>query len=1775
MGDMNLDSQPEQPENEAPLEQTALANVEPAAEPAPKPKSGSLSLAWDILLIGILILGAYFRFVGVNWDENQHLHPDERFLTMVASGITSEGNEGRYFDTATSTLNPNNRGYGFYVYGTLPLFMVRITGELLEQTGYDEIFLVGRQLSGFMDLLTILLVYFIANRLYHKPRLSLLAAAFTAFAVLQIQLSHYWTTDTFSNTFAILAIYFAVRILPVDGKPAGPASKAGDSWINGLWQHWGTLIPYALFGVAMGWALASKINTAPLVVLLPGAALISYLKLSSEQREHLASTYLRNLVIAGILCLLTFRIFQPYAFTGPTFFHVIPSQKWIDTMEDLAAQSGGDVDFPPALQWARRPIWFSGQNLIVWGLGLPLGLLSVAGFLWMGRRVFIKGEWHKHALLWGWTGVYFVWQSTLMSRTMRYQLLIYPTLAIIAAWAVFALWEKGKQRGSSFMKAAAAVTGAVVLLGTFAYAYAFTRIYARPMTRVEASRWIYQNIPGPLTLEMETADGAANQPLAYQIGGRLVAEEPITIAFTPQKTGTFSSLSFDHIRDQIYIAELKTMVVTLRDGDNREAVLASAVVQDTFAEEGSDRGRSFTFNMEPAVELQAGHSYVLVYELLNPGLSVDLIGQMRMAIVSEEGAYKQALPDPMKTMTVESNFETYFKAVYSGELNAVNVRRILDWENLPEEKTVRLSVMSPEDNVLQPLAEAEVTSSFQALDDIKGEPYRFEFASPVMLEADKQYILRLEVVEGPGRLAVYGNVPVNESSWDDALPIGLDGYSPYDYNMGVYRSDLNFEMYWDDNADKLDRFLNNLDNGDYIFISSNRQWGTTTRVPERYPLTTQYYRSLIGCPAEEDILDCYRVAEPGMYTGELGFELVAVFQSDPNLGSLRFNTQFAEEAFTVYDHPKVLIFKKTAEYDPMAVRDILENVDLSQVVRVTPGKAKTYPANLLLPSERLAEQLAGGTWAELFDREGLLNKYPLVGLVVWYLVISLLGWVNYPLVRLALRGLPDKGYPLAKIAGMMLLAWIVWVAGSMRVPFVPLTISAAALLLLLVNAGLAWLQRDELRRELREKKRYFLWVELTGLILFVIFLLVRLGNPDLWHPYKGGEKPMDFSYFNAVLKSTSFPPYDPWYAGGYLNYYYYGFVVAGVPVKWLGIVPAVAYNLILPTFFSLVGLGAYSVVWNLICAGRKAPEENEEKPTQPFLPALAGPVLLAIIGNLGSLRMIWHGLMRLAAPDGTLADSNIFQKLGWSVAGIGRLFEGSGLPYGAGNWYWDPSRVYPGSAITEFPAFTFLYADPHAHMFALPVTILALAWALSIALKGWEWGLENGRGKYIHFVVSFFLGGLAIGALKPMNTWDLPTYLALGAVATLFAATYGTVMKQESWVKGLALGGVSALLLVGLAMLLYQPFTDWFGQGYDKVKLWYEEPSPFWSYITHWGVFLFFIVSWMGWETRDWMATTPVSSLNKVLKFRELILFLVGVLLLAVAGLFLLKVQIGWLAVVLMAWAGTLLLRPKMPPAKRAVLFLVGTALALTLFVELFHLEGDLGRMNTVFKLYMQAWTLLSLSAAASLAWVLPAVIKEWPALRRGIWQALALGLVLSAALFPLLGGADKIKDRYSSAAPHTLDGMAYMPYGTYGENGTDMSLAEDYVAIQWMQENVPGSPVIVEGHVTEYRWGSRYTIYTGLPGVVGWNWHQRQQRAVTNSDWVFTRVDQIGAFYNTEERSLTTDFLARYGVKYIVVGVMEHAIYTPEGLAKFEAWDGELWDEVFRTGQTAIYQVR
>lgn len=1596
---------------------------------------------YELLFLLLLLMAMLFRSIGLNWDENQHLHPDERFLTMVETALQVKtcrqpvpveacpSDQQRwltlkeYFDTKTSPLNPHNRGYGFFVYGTLPIFIVRYLAEFLRQTGYDQVHLVGRQVSVIADLGTILILYLVANRLFNR-KVALLASAFSALAVMQIQQSHFFTTDTLLVFFMSLALYLAIELALSAPAPQRPTR------INRQ------LLLSLGFGLALGMAMASKINAVALAVVLPLALWVRAARQVDSELPAISrlgrglldlledSGVFLYLAAGAIATLLAFRIFQPYAFNGLGL-----NPLWVSNLKELAAQSSGDVDVPFALQWARRTHLFSAENLTIWGLGLPLGLTAWVGFLLLFWRI-LRGrlEW---LVLWAWTALYFAWQSLAFNPTMRYQLPIYPWLELMAAWFLlegfpFALSPLPRLRRLVAPLTSLALT--LVTLGTFAWALAFVSIYTRPHTRVAATRWIYQHIPGAINLRMTTSQGLYQQPLAF--GGMITPSEQL-LAFTPDVGGTL---------DEIYLPYIKGT---------------------------------------------------------------------------------------------------------TGSRLTLDINLTLDPGTPPEQSLGRITT----------------TGSFLPANDRRGAEAHLKFPQPVVIEQGRTYYLRLWASE---TVQLSGASLVNESSWDDGLPLRLGRYDGFG---GIYQG-LNLELYWDDNPEKLSRFVDTLSQGDYILITSNRQWASIPRLPERYPLTTAYYRALIGCPPERDVIWCYNVARPGTFHGQLGFDLVAVFESFPQLGPWRINDQFAEEAFTVYDHPKVLIFQKRPDYNPAQVQQTLGSVDLSQVVHLTPRQASRYKSLLLLP-HLWQRQQEGGTWSELFSYAWWQNRYPWLGLVLWYGFLFVLGVISYPLVRLVLPGLDDKGYALGRTFGLVLFAWLAWMAGSLGMPLTRQSLGLAFALLTVLALVAAWFARQEVQAEWRRLAR----AEAVFLVFFLIDLWIRLGNPDLWHPAKGGERPMDFSYFNAILKSTVFPPYDPWYAGGYINYYYYGFVLVGMPVKLLGIVPSIAYNFILPSLFALVAVSAFTIVWNLL--------NGQEKATR-WVGGLAGSALLVLLGNLGTVRMLYQGFQRLAAPGGVIEGASLLQRLGWAVSGFFKTLSGTPLPFGRGDWYWFPSRVIPAPGdvepITEFPFFTFLYSDLHAHMIVLILTTFLLAWVVSLLRYGrMDWRLWLG-------------GALVAGAIRPTNTWDTYTYLPLAMLVIVYVGVRHYLQgrslhlardslnpPKEAAGAGLEIGLFTPLLWAAgfylLANMLYWPYLHWFGQAYGKISLWKGSHTPLSSYLTHWGVFLFFLILWLGDETRDWLATTPLSAARRLRPYQAWFELMVAIAAAIWLYLTFSGIAVAWIAWPMLLWVGILLFKPRLSEAQRLVLFLVGTALTLTLLVEIVVLVGDIGRMNTVFKLYLQAWTLLAVSAAAAFAWLLPR-IPSWSDFWRNLFQGGAVLLLSGAALYTLTATVDKISDHMAPQAPHALDSMTYMRYAQYSDFGVTMNLDEDYQAIRWLQDHVQGSPVIVEANCPEYRWCTRMTIYTGLPSVIGWNWHQRQQRALWTGEWVTRRIEEIQMFYTTPDAAAAHSFLKAYGVRYIILGQLEQAAYPGDGLLKFEQYNGQYWRSVYRQGNTVIYEV-
>jgi len=1801
---------------------------------------------YRIVLIYILLFGAYLRFVGLDWDEEQHLHPDERFLTMVESAIQLPGLKsdslglppsvttqewrknyveiipdcdewGGYFDTACSPLNPNNRGYDYYVYGTLPIFIVRYAAELSNKVGYGEIYLVGRALSAVSDLLVICLVYAIASKIYSE-KVAVLAAAFSAFSVLPIQQSHFFTVDTFTNFFMMLAIYFAVTIAAytpqLDDLHSVPETYPEITGWNPKrflieirkYTSNPIFLPSIAYGISLGMAVASKINAAPLAIILPVAVIIYLFRFSGKERETQAFQIFLNLLIAALVSLLVFRVFQPYAFTGPGYFGIKPNRAWIDDLSSLKAQTGGDVDFPPALQWARRPIWFSLQNMVLWGLGLPLGLLSWIGFAVIGLKIF-TGDFKKHGLLWGWTALYFIWQSIQWNSTMRYQLPIYPLMPVFAAWFIFFLWEKAKRISVSrfdFRRIIVIFIGASVLALTAAWAFAFSRIYIEPHPRVEASRWMFQNIPGPVNLSILSDGISVRQPLPFSQNTQITPDSPHQINFTPQVDGKLVELEFPHIVDNEYFNNASLILNIISP---EESIIGTEIISNDDIKNEQGERNHYQFS-EPVAFFQ-GDFLSFEMNLIDETGEILVCGPINIDYLIE-GSQESFQVTTLSGCVHSKDFplQFVFPADTNGVIQSISMDvEILQKEIIPSDKRLFVEIREPGGDVL---GRGEIISDFIPSFSGRGKPYIIPISGNVLINKGTSYSIKYSVSSDVGAISFSGSAIVNESSWDDGLPLRIDGYDPYG---GIYLGGLNFEMYWDDNQEKYERFVSNLNNGDYILITSSRQWGSTSRVEERYPLTNEYYRQLIGCPDRKTIEWCYNVAEPGKFSGNLGFELDRVFQSKPALGTFQVNDQFAEEAFTVYDHPKVFVFRKLESFDSKHVQEILGSVDLSKVIRVTPKQADSHPGDLQLPRVRLEEQKAGGTWSELFNTNSLINRVQILGVVLWYFSVALLGLIVYPIIRYALPGLSDNGYPISRIAGLLFLSVFVWLAASFRIPFQRSTIGAVLIGLSLFGCILGYVQREGLRKEIKTNKKYYFLIEGIFLLFFVIGLLIRFGNPDLWHPWKGGEKPMDFSYFNAVLKSTSFPPYDPWFSGGYINYYYYGFMLVGVLVKFLGIVPSFAYNLILPTLLAMIAIGAYSVVWNLLSSNRNWQSLSGEATANlndieigtklPGFPkkanliaSFSGAVLMAILGNLGILQMFSKGLQKAASPGGEFDTAGFFMKLYWTFKGFYKSFTGTPIPIRMDEWYWNPSRVIShehGSPITEFPFFTFLYGDLHAHLIALPVALLVIAWVISV-IRGRAW-LISGKRNWVQISFGFIVGSIAIGAMYPINLSDIYTYFPLGAIALIYAilryadnAFSINQIKSSKTIIRILKVVIAVGFLFALTNLFYLPYSKWYGQGYDEVKIWDGTHTPLSQYIIHWGFFLFILISWMFYETIDWMRSTPLSQLRKLEPYKGVIwsgLFILITLLL-ILGINLypgglppdklplgLGIHIVWLVFPLAVWAGVLTLRPGMSDPKRIVLFFIGTGFLLTLMVEIIVVSGDIGRMNTVFKFYLHTWTLFSVSSGAALGWLLM-TLPGWKLQQRTIWQ-LCLGfLVFSTALYPLLGSIAKINDRIETTASHSLDGMEYMMYSTYHDEGTEMVLSQDYSAIRWMQENIDGSPVIVEANSVEYHWGTRYTIYTGLPGVVGWNWHQRQQRNITPHDWVFERVDSVHEFYQTEDLDWVTAFLSRYDVKYIIVGQLERAKYPGPGLDKFQIQEGVLWQTVFIDRDTVIYEV-
>jgi len=535
----------------------------------------------DLFLLALVITGIVFRFSWVNWSQGANLHPDEYGLTGTLTVLKMPESLSDYFNTCLSPLSPypkyNLSGQAIadgpdnrLRWGQWPLILLRWAAEATGNTGYDELRLMGRSLSALADTLAVGLIFLIGWRLYSR-RVGLAAAALSALAVMQIQQSHFMTVDNFAVFFTAATMYCAVRIAQGNDRSKGIPQLTGATTASPVVNYpgWRNLPWYILFGVGFGMAVASRINLIPLGGMVLVAAIIAFVgdsrgdnrgdnrftDLFRANRRRLA----RVLVVTGLclavtvlVALLTFRVTHPMAFRNPvgdtTIFTLHLNPDWTASMALASQESNGIGGGPPAEQWANRPaIIFPLMNLVVWGMGIPLGLMAWAGFFWAAWRSFPQGErfsrqgegWQAHLLPLVWVGGYFLFMGTRWVKSIRYFLPIYPFLALLAAWALVTWWQSSRLG----RRVLPAVVSGIVFCGTLVWAYGFVHaIYLTPNTRIAASDWFYQNVPGPFTLVLDTPGGERHLPVTAPDGLPISAQQSYAQPFKVQQSGMLKGI---------------------------------------------------------------------------------------------------------------------------------------------------------------------------------------------------------------------------------------------------------------------------------------------------------------------------------------------------------------------------------------------------------------------------------------------------------------------------------------------------------------------------------------------------------------------------------------------------------------------------------------------------------------------------------------------------------------------------------------------------------------------------------------------------------------------------------------------------------------------------------------------------------------------------------------------------------------------------------------------------------------------------------------------------------------------------------------------------------------------------------------------------------------------------------------------------------------------------------------------------------------------------------
>ncbi len=846
----------------------------------------------------------------------------------------------------------------------------------------------------------------------------------------------------------------------------------------------------------------------------------------------------------------------------------------------------------------------------------------------------------------------------------------------------------------------------------------------------------------------------------------------------------------------------------------------------------------------------------------------------------------------------------------------------------------------------------------------------------------------------------------------------------------------------------------------------------------------------------------------------------------------------------------------------------------------------------------------------------------------WYIILTLLGWLTFPLAFYLFPALTDRGYTLARTAGLLIWAYVFWLLASLRVAQNDL---GGILLALTILIGLSvWsltTHYSSLVTFLQSNKSIILTSEILFFAAFAFLAFVRSANPEL----TSTEKPMELAFINGILRSSTFPPQDPWLSGYAISYYYFGYVMTALLARISGINGSAAHNLMTSLIFALGAVGSFGILYNLLVvnktqhsglntsrelhAGLLDRQSSIVNRKSSIVNSLLGPLFLLLISNFEALLEVLHrrGLFWIKDPITGESTSSF-----WSWMDMKELSQPPMQPFGwipdRYLWWWRASRVIQdydmtGSfreVIDEFPFFSFLLGDLHPHVLAIPFGLLAISAALNLFLGGWRGRIELFRARLHVSYAGFLFSALLIGGLAFLNTWDI-----LVAAALIVASYVIWRANDDGW----DWNRLEDLFLLGLplgilSVLLYFPFYFGFSSQAGGVLPNFMYPTRGIHFWVMWGTLLIPIFAYLIHLTSGVQELTPASS-DSVLSDSKVkpnwkLGFSLGL------GLpflfFLLTFFIGWISSFV---------------EKDFVLnFLASQGMITSQFIRATSLRRltYIGSLITLLAVLIPSLSFLFQGASSTddRPQTTPPIVHRPPSTAIFVLLLITLGALLVLApefvflrdqfgyrintvfkfyyqawmlwslaaafavayLLQNLRGAKNMIFRvliglviFSGLLYPTLGLLTktnnFKPVFGYSLDDFDRVKREnpdEAAAIEFLH-TVPNGVVVEAQIITgSYTNYGRISTYTGLPAVLGWPGHESQWRGGSAPQG--SRIENIKKLYTTARWEEAQFIIAQYNIRYIYIGVLER-LSMPVNEEKFQLY----LKPVFQQGSVVIYE--